>query len=257
MKSQLFTKTGDKKSEVTLPQIFSQKIRQDLTQKYFEVEKFILRQPYSSNNEAGKRHSASGIISHRRHKWKTAYGKGLARTPRKIMWRRGTQFYWIGAEVSNTRGGRAIHHPMGLYRNRKINKKEQKIAFASCIASTASKDLILQRYSSLKDVQKAPFVIESLPAKTKDLISALRNIFGSAYEKLFKIKSTRAGKGKKRARTYKSNAGLLIVTGNNEDIKYSGLDVRKVSNLRIKDMYPFGRLTLYTEKALEDLKNVA
>lgn len=257
MKAHLYSSEGDKVSEIALPDIFDSVIREDIAAKYLESEKFILKQPYSSNDKAGKRHSASGTISHRRHKWKGAYGKGISRVPRKRMWRRGTQFFWIGAEVSSARGGRSINHPEGIYAPRKINRKEKIIAMNSGFASTAVPSLLKRRYSSIKEISSVPAVIESIPSKTKSAISAFKKIFGSSFEKVFKIKQVRAGKGKKRSRKYKSNAGLLIVTSKDEKVSLSGLDVKKVNEIRMKDLYPLGRLTLYTKKSLEEIKNDA
>ena len=257
MKTQLYSQSGEKKSDIELPAVFDSTIREDIVSKYFEAEKFVLRQPYSSFSEAGKRHSASGTISHRRHKWKGAYGKGISRVPRKKMSRRGTQFFWVGAEVSSARGGRSINHPLGVYTERKINKKEKSIAIASGFAATADPKLVKQRYSSLKETPKVPAVIESLPNKTKEVMSAMKKIFGSAFDRTFQISHVRAGKGKKRSRKYKSNAGLLVVIGKDEKSKCSGLDVKKYDDINMRDLYPLGRLTLYTQKALEDIKNVA
>ena len=171
------------------------------------------------------------------------------------MWRRGTQFYWVGAEVSSTRGGRSIGPPMGVYRVRKINKKEQQAALASGIAATANKHYLLKRYSSLHNTTAAeiPAVIESLPAKTKELIHTLKTLFGATSSLVLKNKSVRAGHGKRRGRKYKSNAGLLIVTANDEKISATGVDVRSTKDLHISDLYPLGRLTLYTQKALHEL----
>src|SRR3989338_8069549 len=153
MKAVLYDSSGKKSSEIALPPEFSSPIREDIAIKCFEAEKFSFMQPYSTYSEAGKRHSASGTISHQRHKWKGHYGKGISRLPRKTMWRRGTQFFWIGAEVSQTRGGRRAHPPQGVYRFRKINKKEKEIALNSALASTASKEYLLKRYSTLKEVK--------------------------------------------------------------------------------------------------------
>jgi large subunit ribosomal protein L4e len=68
-----------------------------------------------------------------------------------------------------------------------------------------------------------------------------------------KKKVVRAGKGKMRGRKYKSNAGLLLVTGKDEKLAIKGIDVRNKSSLKIADLYPLGRLTLYTKKAIEEL----
>lgn len=254
MKAQLFDSSGNKKSEIELPEVFNTFVREDIVSKVFEAEKAV--QPYSPYKEAGKRHVASGTISHRRHKWKGAYGKGISRIPRKRMWRRGTQFYWIGAEVSSARGGRRAHPPKGIYTPKKINKNELKIALDSALASTASKDYIIKRYSSLKEIKSAPFVIETLPSKTKEAVSSLKKIFGEIFQLILKDKVIRPGKGKTRGRKYKSNAGLLLITSKDENVKLKGVDVRKSEELRVADLYPLGRLTLFTRKSLEDLAGV-
>ncbi len=251
MKAQLFDSKGSKKAQIELPSQFDTKIRQDVTQKAFEIDKYI--QPYSPYAEAGRRHSASGTISHRRHEWKGHYGKGISRAPRKTMWRRGTQFYWIGAEVSGARGGRKAHAPELGKKERNINKKEMSFAFNSALASTASRDLIIKRYSSLSDISVYPAVIESLPSKTKEFISALKIIYGSAFPLVLRKKSVRAGVGKRRGRKYKMNAGLLIVKSKEELSLFSGLDVKSFSELKISDLYPLGRIVLYTKKALEEI----
>ena len=112
MKATLYSAEGKKIKEMELPKVFSEKIREDILKKAFEAEK--VWQPYAPNIQAGRRHSASGIARHLRHVWKSGYGHGKSRAPRKIMWRRGSQFYWIGAEVSSARGGRRAHPPKVL-----------------------------------------------------------------------------------------------------------------------------------------------
>ncbi len=257
MKAKLYDISGNPVADIDLPKIFAQTIRADLAQKYFEVEKFMLRQVYASYDEAGKRHSASGTISKLRHTWKGSYGKGISRVPRKAMWRRGTQFFWVGAEVSGTRGGRISHPPKGVFHARKINEKEKEIAFASGFAATASKDMILKRYAGLSAVPEAPVVVEGLPKKTKELVAMVRKIFGDLSDKAIKQRTVRAGKGKNRGRKYKSSAGLLIVTGKDEQVSCTVFDVKPIHELVMADLYPLGRLTLYTKKALAEVRNVA
>src|SRR3989338_655187 len=105
MKAALYSVDGKKKGDVELPVLFETPIREDIVQKYYETYKWALIHPHSPAPEAGRRHSASGKIRHKRHSWGAHYGRGISRAPRKTMWRRGTQFYWIGAEVSGARGG--------------------------------------------------------------------------------------------------------------------------------------------------------
>lgn len=252
MKTTLYKSDGSKKSEITMPEQFSTKVRPDIVAKYFEADKFI--QPYSSDPEAGKKVSASGKIGHRRHKWKSHYGRGIARLPRKTMWRRGTNFFWVGAFVPGTKGGRRAHPPKGIGKEKKINKKEIIMAMNSALASTAHKNFILDRYATLHDLNSAPFVIESLPEKTKSFLETLKKVFGLAFPLVLKKKTVRPGKGKLRGRKYKSNAGLLLIKGKEEKAKFTGIDIRTSEDLTISDLYPLGRLTLYTKKALEDLE---
>lgn len=257
MKTALYDVKGTKKSDIELPALFETALREDLVLKYVEAEKFQDMQPYATYEEAGKRHSASGTISHRRHEWKGHYGKGISRIPRKSMWRRGTQFYWVGAEVASTRGGRRAHPPQGINRPRKINRKEMKLAFYSALAATLQKQAILNRYSSLKEVKNTSAVIESLPQKAKDFSNTVNNIFSGLAAITLKTREVRAGRGKLRGRKYKSNAGLLVLTSKAEKAKFTGVEIKSVSELKISDLYPLGRMTLYTQKALEELTHVA
>jgi len=123
MKAKVLSIKNEPIKEIDLPNWFSDKIREDIGQKYFEASKRI--QPHTTDILAGMKYSASGKLRHMRHKWKTTYGHGISRVPRKILWRRGDQFYWIGATVSGTRGGRRAHPPKveHFLKEKKINKK--------------------------------------------------------------------------------------------------------------------------------------
>lgn len=254
MKSVLFDISGKKKKDFDLPKIFATKIREDIAAKYFEADK--LASPHSPYEEAGRRHSASGTISHKRHDWKGHYGQGKSRIPRKTMSRRGVNFYWIGAEISGTRGGRRAHPPKGIGKEKRINKKEIETALNSGFASTAREEFLIKRYGRLDKMSlKLPVIIESKldNVKTKDFIKILKSIFGDNFDLVLKKKDIRAGKGKLRNRRYKMNSGLLLIKGNDEKIKMKGIDIRNVNEVAIRDLYPLGRLAVYTEKAMEVL----
>ena len=255
MKATLFDVKGTKKSQIDLPALFETPAREDIIHKYFESSKLGEAQPYSSYEEAGKRHVASGRLRRRRKVWRSSYGKGASRVPRKQMWRRGSQFYWVGAEVSSARGGRMPHPPKGLSMFRKINKKEKTLAMHAALSATLNNELIAKRYATLDVKSIQPSVIESLPLKTKELISSLSNIFGSASTHVLKVKEVRSGKGKMRSRKYKSSAGLLIIKGEKESGSFSGVDIKSVKEVQITDLYPLGRLTLFTKQAIEEFAN--
>ena len=253
MKAQIISLSGEKKGDITLPLMFDTRVREDLSQKFYEVMKIYA--PYSPSPTAGRRHSASGTISHLRHDWKGHYGKGIARVPRKAMWRRGEQFYWVGAEINMARGGRAVHTPRKHYRPLKINQREQILAMHSAFAATANKNYVAQRYERLSKAQiTVPVVLNTEGnIKTKQFIELLHKLYGENYLVALQQKSVRSGKGKMRGRTYKNNAGLLLVKSEKEKISLKGVDVVNAKDVTIADLYPLGRLTIYTEQSLKEL----
>ncbi|MFH1787637.1 MAG: 50S ribosomal protein L4 [archaeon] len=260
MKTKILDINGKEKGDIDLPKCFSSEIREDIVAKVIEAKK--VKQPYGSSPIAGNQASASGKWNHRRHVWKSQYGRGWSRIPRKIFSRKGSQFRVEGATVPNTRGGRRAHPPksISMLNTLKINKKEMKIALISAISATADNKKIVKKYESLDRLEKnVPFVVESKLSslKIKDLINSLKNILGKKLFKLaLKKKSVRAGIGKLRGRKYKNNAGLLIVIGNEEKLKSNAFDIVKVKELNINDLAKggVGRLTVYTEDAIKNLR---
>ncbi len=258
MKAQIISQTGNA-GETELPEFFSIRIREDIAQKFYEAQK--KQQPYAPFFMAGKQNSASGNLSHSRRLWKTAYGKGISRVPRKIMWRRGDHFYWIGAEINSARGGRAAHPPRVVHfeKKMKINKKEAVIALQSVIASTAQLEFLKKRYESLENAKiSLPIIIKSeiLSMKTKEFFNFLEKILQEAWKVALQDKKVRAGRGKMRNRKYKKTRGLLLVTGSNENANFQGIQTRKTEELEIDDFWPMGRLTVYTEQAIKELNKI-
>jgi large subunit ribosomal protein L4e len=256
MKVKVFDKAGKAKSDLDLPKNFSVKIRTDILAKVFETQKGVYAQAYGAKEGAGAQYSASGIIKKKRHDWKASYGKGISRVPRKVMSRHGASFNWIGATVSNTRGGRRPHAPRaGKNVFKKVNKKELLIAFNSALAGTVDAKSLEAKYG--KKVESG-FVFDDkiLAVKTKEFVAAMKSVFGDAFGSVLKSKTIRAGIGKMRGRKYKSNAGLLFVIGNDEIMKRKGIEVINVNDLTVKDLSPNGepgRLACYTEKAVEEI----
>lgn len=260
MKTTIFD-IGGKKSKDIQTRLFEKPIREDMVWKFLETRK--RQQPHGPSPVAGKQYSARGKIRHRRHVWKSQYGRGISRVPRKMFMVRGSQFNWEGAAVPQARGGMRAHPPkvLSMINILKINKKESKKAFSSAISATGNEEKIRKRYDSLDDKTKinAPVIIESKLSslKTKELISGLKKILG---ENLFNIalpdRKIRSGKGKSRGRKYRKSAGLLIVIGNDENLKTNAFEVKKVKNLNVNDLARggLGRLTVYTENAIKELE---
>ncbi len=252
MKTKILDKTGKAGKEIELPENFSAKVRIDILSKVFEAMKY--KQAMGTKIGAGAGYSASGILKHHRHVWKTTYGKGISRVPRKIFSRSGSQFNWEGATIASARGGRRAHPPKAEENQfKKINKKEFKIAFNSALTGTANGEYLEKKYN-VKVNAPIVFSDDVLEMKSKDFFLLLKKIFGS--DKILKKKMIRAGRGKARGRKYKSNAGLLFVVGNNEKMKRKGIDVVDVKELDIKSLAPNGepgRFAAYTEQAIKEI----
>jgi len=260
MKGNILDISGKKMKAIDLPKCFSKTIREDVIAKVVESKKFT--QPYGPSPVAGKQHAAKGKIVHRRHVWRSGYGRGSSRVPRKIFSQKGTQFNWEAAEVPNARGGMRAHppKPASMVNVKKMNKKELNLAFSSAISATANEKKVLNKYATLQGekIDNLPLIVESKLStlKTKNLISSIKNILG---KELFKValikKNVRAGKGKLRGRKYKRTAGLLLVIGKDEHLKSSAFDIKSIDTLSVIDLAKggSGRLTLYTEKAIKYL----
>ena len=257
MKTNILDKTGKDKGSIELPSNFSSEIRKDILAKVFEAQKE--KQPMGSKYGAGAQYSASGISRKRRHVWKTTYGKGISRVPRKIMSRHGASFNWVGATVTSARGGRRAHPPKSEENQfKKVNKKELIVAMDSAFAGTIDKISLEKKYGVSID-NAVVFDKTVLELKTKEFISLLKKVFGEVFPKILKHKNVRAGKGKLRGRKYKSNAGLLFVISSKEKMKRKGITVKKVNELKIKDLSPNGepgRFTAYSENAIKEIGEI-
>ena len=263
MKASILDINGNKIKEINLPVCFASKIREDIVSKVLETKK--KQQPYGPSPVAGKQVSARGKIRHRRHIWQTSYGRGMSRTPRKVMSRRGSQFNWEGAGVPQTKGGMRAHPPkvISMINTKRINKKELKIALNSSISATASENFVRKKYGNLKgeEIKHLPFIVESkiTSLKSKELLNTLKKVVGN---KIFEIgiskKRKRSGKGKARGRSYKKGAGILLVLGEKDKMKSKLVEVAKVKNIGINDLARggLGRLTIYSEGAINDLNKL-
>ncbi len=255
MKAKILDKTGKEKGSIDLPKSFTTPIRKDILAKVFEAQKE--KQPMGTLIGAGASYSASGISIKARHRWKGTYGKGISRVPRKIMSRHGASFNWVGATVTSARGGRRAHPPKAEENQyRKINKKELAIAMDSAFAGTIDANSLNKKYGvSVKEA--IIFNNSVLEMKTKEFLELIKKIFGEASPRLLKQTAVRPGRGKLRGRKYKTtNAGMIFVIGSDEKMNRKGIVVKKVKELKVKDLSPNGepgRFAVYTEKAIKEI----
>lgn len=258
----IYNLKAEKVGSVDLPKQFSEEYHPDVIKRAVLAIQSHRRQRYGADPLAGKKTSAK--VSKRRREYKTSYGHGISRTPRKVMWRRGRQFGWEGAFAPGTKGGRKAHPPKSeKIWDLKINLKERRKAIRSALAATFDKELIESRNHILP--KNFPFIvdsgIESLN-KTKEVENALDKL--GLKEELIRVdeKRVRAGKGKMRGRKRMSKRGpLLVVAGTCPLLKSAknieGVDIAVVDKLNAELLAPgafAGRLTIYTQKALERIE---
>ncbi|AJF62534.1 MAG: 50S ribosomal protein L4 [archaeon GW2011_AR20] len=253
---------GKKVKEINLPSQFNEEYHPNLIWRAFLTIQGNKRQPYGTNPDAGMNYSAK--LSRRRRDYKGSYGHGISRVPRKVLWRRGTQFGWVGAEAPGTVGGRRAHPPKSTkIWDKKINLKERKKAIRSALAATLDKNLVILRNHQLPSIY--PLAVENKfedLSKTKDVIRTLESLgFKKELERL-EIKKVRSGRGKNRGRRYKTKTGPLIIVSNkcklvNAGKNIPGINVIPVNLVNVELLAPgshAGRLTIYTEGALERLE---
>jgi len=261
MKADILNLKGEKIKTIDLPIQFEEPFHPNIIKRAVLTILSNLRQRYGANPRAGKR--ASAKLSRRRRKYRGAYGHGISRVPRKILWRRGTRFGWVGAFAPGTVGGRRSHPP-NLEKNwdKKINIKEKRKAIRSAISATTNKELVKQRGHIFK--LQLPIIFESkfeTLEKTKEVNKVLENLLKEELERA-KIKKIRAGKGTMRGRKYRKKKGPLLVVSKNCPLSKSarnipGVDICVINFLNTNLLAPGtepGRLTIFTEDAIEKLR---
>jgi len=262
MKLQVLSISKEEIGKQDLPIQFNEEIRPDLIKRAVISIQGNKRQAYGADPMAGKR--ASAELSRRRHVYKTSYGYGISRVPRKIMSSRGTRMNWVGAFAPGTVGGRKAHPPKASKNwTKKINKKERRKAIRSAIAATLSKELVGKNHIIPDNY---PFIIENKLEslkKTKQVRDVLKKIgLGKELERVSE-KTIRSGKGKKRGRKYKTKVGPLIIVSKDCALlkaarNIAGINAIIVKSINVKTLAPSanpGRLTIWTQDAIKELEN--
>lgn len=262
MKLKIIDTKNAAKGEKELPSQFNEEYRPDLIKRAVIVIQNNKRQPYGADPRAGLKHST--YVSKRRSAYRTTYGIGQSRTPRKAMSVRGTRFNWVGAEVPQTVGGRRAHPPKAeKIWKQKINKKEKRKAIRSALSATMNIEIVNKRNVNVP--KNYPFILandfEKID-KTKELRKLLLTLGFKDELKRAAIITIRAGIGKLRGRKKVKKKSLLLVTSSNCGLFQSasnipGIDIVKVNELNAELLAPgthAGRMTLFTESAIDMLE---
>lgn len=245
---------GSSRGEVTLPRIFSAKLRADLVRRAY-IHLFSHRfQPKGAWKGSGHKYSVESL----------GPGYGIARIARLKV--EGTGKARGGGFVPTAVGGRPTHPPTPEKKiHKSLNEKEKRAALASAIAFTSSVKHVRARGHRIPDGIQLPIVIEDSLAsirKTAELLRVLNALgLGEELERCREVK-VRAGKGKRRGRRYKGRKGPLIVVHADEGVSKAaenirGVDVVLAKDLSVLDLAPGGhpgRLTIYTLNSLPILE---
>lgn len=247
--------------KIELPKQFNEPIREDLIFKAFRIASLNARQPYGSDPLAGKRKVSK--LSRRRRKYKTAYGRGISRVPRKTLARRGAGMWvWVGAKAPSTRGGFEAHPPKIEKRWRlKINKKERRKSIRSALAASFDLNFVSKSHAVPKNW---PFVVsddfENIE-KTSKLREILEKLDFKDELKRCSIKKIRAGKGKLRARRVVKRKGPLLVFDKMCKTMLAAKNIPGIETALVNWLNIIllshggrpGRLVLFTKSALEKI----
>lgn len=251
-----------KLEELELPAVFKEKIRPDIIKKAFLAEQSKGFQLKYVDPLAGKRKAT--VLMKTRRTFKTMYGHGMNRSPRKTMSRIGSHFSFVGAFAPHTVGGREAHPSTAdKVLIKKINKKERQFAIRSAIAASAVINFV-GKYHNLGGIKTLPIIVDdsiNKINKTKEAASVLSKL--GLQDELDRIskRKIRAGKGKLRGRRYKRKLGPLFVTTDDKKLKMAlrnlNVSVKTPSNISVSDASHAGnpgRLIIWTKGALSSLK---
>ena len=131
---------GKEEGSKKLPVQFNEPINPDIIKRAVLAIRSHNIHPRGADPMAGEKSVAK--LSRRRRDYKSSYGHGISRAPRKIISRRGMRINWIGAFAPGTRGGRRAHPPKASkIWGQKINTKENRKAIRSALAASLLKML--------------------------------------------------------------------------------------------------------------------
>lgn len=253
----VFSLSGDKAGETTLPEVMSAPLRPDIVQFVHTNMNKNHRQAYAVGIHAGKNVSASS--------WGT--GRAVARIPR--VGGGGTSRSGQGAFGNMCRGGR-MFAPTKTWRkwHRKINSTQKRYAVASALAASAVPALVMARGHKIDEVPEIPLVMETSlesakkTSAAKDILAAVGAL--ADVEKSADSKKIRAGKGKARNRRYVLRRGPLIVYKDNDGVEQAfrnlpGVELCCVTRLNLLQLAPgghMGRFCVWSQAALDELNNI-
>ena len=261
MKVPVYDTAGRKAKEATLPEQFGSFIRKDLVRKAVVSIWKNRIQPYGVKNKAGM--NSSAVFRGTRRGYGRSYNWSTSRLPRLMV--RGGRRVGKVVNVPQAVGGPKAHPPKPeRVWQVKVNKKERRAGIRSALSACVDRDMVASRGHEVP--KKYPFIVvrdfEDI-SKTKDVEKLLHKLGLGPELGRASRKKIRAGKGKRRGRTYKKAKGPLIVVGENSPVvkaasNIPGVDAVSVENVNAELLAPGahpGRLTIFTESAINKIKH--
>ena len=226
---------------VTLPDVFSGEIREDLIRRAVLASRANRRQSYGHREHDGKRKPQAGM-KHSVEWW--GKGRGVSRIMRKAGQR-------TAAQNPHTRGGRRAHGPkVDKDWSQKINSKENRIARDSAIAASASSNLVSERGHRFEASLRFPIIIdgyvesreggdekydiESLPLQysTRKFVAMMEGLgLGADLDRARTGRTIRAGKGTMRGRKYRTPKSILLVVSQTNGIAKAARNIPGVDKI--------------------------
>jgi len=246
MKTTVRSLDGEDGDTLELPAVFETAQRTDLIERAVTASQANSKQPYGADPHAGLRTPAESPGS----------GRGMAHVPRENNQAR---------RVPQTVGGRKAHPPKAeADRSKSINTKERRLATESAIAATADAETVSERGHEFDDIE-LPLVLddefEELE-KTQEVVDVLESLGIHSDIERADDRTVRSGRGTTRGRTYRRPTSILFVTSSESGPSkaarnLAGADVATGREVNVEDLAPGadpGRLTLWTESALEEVE---
>jgi large subunit ribosomal protein L4e len=236
---------GDDAGTVDLPEVFETHFRPDLIQRAVVAAQANRKQAYGADEFAGLRTPAESMGS----------GRGMSHDPRQNGRAR---------RVPHAVSGRRAHPPKAEKdQGKTINKKERQLATRSALAATTDAERVADRGHQFDEDLELPLVVsdefEDL-VKTQEVLGLLEALgVADDIERAEAGKSVRAGRGTTRGRKYQQPKSILFVTAGEPSKaarNLAGVDVATAQEVNVEDLAPgthAGRLTLFTESALEEV----
>ncbi|HTT46264.1 MAG TPA: 50S ribosomal protein L4 [Thermoplasmata archaeon] len=241
---------GKPGAQLALPLAFSSPVRTDLIQRAVVAAQTHRRQPYGTSLTAGRRHSVE---------W-SGKGRGVARTPRLMDSMR-------GAQAPNTVGGGQAHPPrVDRIWSKKINRKEQRLAFSSALAATRDAKLAAGRGHTVPHLLHLPVVVDDPVEeiqRTQDaqLLLERLKLWDDVERARAGVHLKSSGRARRRGRVRRTPRSILVVTsGPGKALGFrnlTGVDVVPARRLATEDLAPggsAGRLTVFSRAAVESLR---